>query len=60
MSPPKFKSSSSQQRTRGLGADPSSAKQGAREALKRKSFRVSHKRDLQLCIFGMCFLINSK
>ncbi|XP_030899137.2 nuclear protein MDM1 isoform X2 [Melopsittacus undulatus] len=39
VSPPKFKSSSSQQRTRGLGADPSSAKQGAREASKRRSFR---------------------
>ncbi|KFW04484.1 Nuclear protein MDM1, partial [Fulmarus glacialis] len=39
VSPPKFKSSSSQQRTRGLGTDPSSAKQGAREASKRRSFR---------------------
>ncbi|KFP72396.1 Nuclear protein MDM1, partial [Apaloderma vittatum] len=38
VSPPKFKSSSSQQRTRHLGTDPSSAKQGAREASKRKSF----------------------
>ncbi|XP_030336137.1 nuclear protein MDM1 isoform X3 [Strigops habroptila] len=39
VSPPKFKSSSSQQRTRGLGTDPSSAKQGAKEASKRRSFR---------------------
>ncbi|NWS40989.1 MDM1 protein, partial [Probosciger aterrimus] len=39
VSPPKFKSSSSQQRTRGLGTDPSSAKQGAREASTRRSFR---------------------
>ncbi|KFQ95545.1 Nuclear protein MDM1, partial [Nipponia nippon] len=39
VSPPKFKSSSSQQRTQGLGTDPSSAKQGAREASKRRSFR---------------------
>ncbi|KFZ52694.1 Nuclear protein MDM1, partial [Podiceps cristatus] len=39
VSPPKFKSSSSQQRTRGLGTDPSSAKQGAREASKRRSFQ---------------------
>ncbi|KFM03425.1 Nuclear protein MDM1, partial [Aptenodytes forsteri] len=39
VSPPKFKSSSSQQRTRGLGTDPSSAKRGAREASKRRSFR---------------------
>ncbi|NWS55148.1 MDM1 protein, partial [Chunga burmeisteri] len=39
VSPPKFKSSSSQQRTRGLRTDPSSAKQGAREASKRRSFR---------------------
>ncbi|KFQ48800.1 Nuclear protein MDM1, partial [Nestor notabilis] len=39
VSPPKFKSSSSQQRTRGLGTDPSSAKQGAREASKIRSFR---------------------
>ncbi|XP_074683379.1 nuclear protein MDM1 isoform X1 [Strix aluco] len=39
VSPPKFKSSSSQQRTRALGTDPSSAKQGAREASKRRSFR---------------------
>ncbi|NWS75062.1 MDM1 protein, partial [Crotophaga sulcirostris] len=35
VSPPKFKSSSSQQRTRGLGANTSSA----REALKRRSFQ---------------------
>ncbi|XP_074759002.1 nuclear protein MDM1 isoform X4 [Athene noctua] len=39
VSPPKFKSSSSQQRTRALGTDPSSAKQGAREASKRRSFQ---------------------
>ncbi|XP_074913925.1 nuclear protein MDM1 isoform X2 [Buteo buteo] len=39
VSPPKFKSSSSQQRTRGLGTDPSLAKQGAREASKRRSFQ---------------------
>ncbi|KFV57164.1 Nuclear protein MDM1, partial [Gavia stellata] len=39
VSPPKFKSSSSQQRTRGLGTDPSSAKQGAREASKRMPFQ---------------------
>ncbi|XP_010077822.1 PREDICTED: nuclear protein MDM1-like, partial [Pterocles gutturalis] len=39
VSPPKFKSSSSQQRTQGLGMDPSSANQGAREASKRRSFR---------------------
>ncbi|KAM6286733.1 nuclear protein MDM1 isoform 3-T4 [Spheniscus humboldti] len=39
VSPPKFKSSSSQQRTQGLGTDPSSAKRGAREASKRRSFR---------------------
>uniref|UniRef100_A0A8C0EKW7 Nuclear protein MDM1 n=1 Tax=Bubo bubo TaxID=30461 RepID=A0A8C0EKW7_BUBBB len=39
VSPPKFKSPSSQQRTRALGTDPSSAKQGAREASKRRSFR---------------------
>ncbi|KFQ84927.1 Nuclear protein MDM1, partial [Phoenicopterus ruber ruber] len=39
VSPPKFKSSSSHQRTRGLGTDPSSAKQGAREASKRRSFQ---------------------
>ncbi|XP_032855799.2 nuclear protein MDM1 isoform X2 [Tyto alba] len=39
VSPPKFKSSSSQRRTRGLGTDLSSAKQGAREAAKRRSFR---------------------
>ncbi|NXJ84719.1 MDM1 protein, partial [Trogon melanurus] len=43
VSPPKFKSSSSQQRTRRLGTDPSSAKQGAREASKRRSFLVSWK-----------------
>ncbi|NWH61338.1 MDM1 protein, partial [Geococcyx californianus] len=36
VSPPKFKSSSSQQRTRDLGANTSS---GAREALKRRSFQ---------------------
>ncbi|KGL95567.1 Nuclear protein MDM1, partial [Charadrius vociferus] len=35
VSPPKLKSSSSQQRTQGLGSDPSSAKQGARGASKR-------------------------
>ncbi|NWU65782.1 MDM1 protein, partial [Pterocles burchelli] len=39
VSPPKFKSSSSQQRTQDLGMDPSSANQGAREASKRRSFR---------------------
>ncbi|KAM6304317.1 nuclear protein MDM1 isoform 2-T5 [Podargus strigoides] len=39
VSPPKFKSSSSQQRTRGLGTDPFSAKQGAREVSKRRSFQ---------------------
>ncbi|XP_065599377.1 nuclear protein MDM1 [Cyrtonyx montezumae] len=39
VSPPKFKSSSSQQRMRSLGADPSSAKQGARDASQRRSFR---------------------
>ncbi|KFQ13537.1 Nuclear protein MDM1, partial [Leptosomus discolor] len=39
VSPPKFKSSSSQQRTRGLGTDRSSAKQGATEASKRRSFQ---------------------
>ncbi|XP_069629742.1 nuclear protein MDM1 isoform X5 [Haliaeetus albicilla] len=39
VSPPKFKSSSSQQRTRGLGTDPSSAKQSVREASKRRSFQ---------------------
>ncbi|NWW50493.1 MDM1 protein, partial [Pedionomus torquatus] len=39
VSPRKFKSSSSQQRTRGLGTDPSSAKQGAREASRRKSLQ---------------------
>ncbi|XP_026722745.1 nuclear protein MDM1 isoform X2 [Athene cunicularia] len=39
VSPPKFKSSSSHQRTRALGIDPSSAKQGAREASKRRSFQ---------------------
>ncbi|NXJ89163.1 MDM1 protein, partial [Corythaixoides concolor] len=39
VSPPRFKSSFSQQRTRVLGTDPSSAKQGAREASKRRSFR---------------------
>ncbi|OXB57071.1 hypothetical protein ASZ78_002942 [Callipepla squamata] len=45
VSPPKFKSSSSQQRMRSLGTDPSSVKQGAREASQRKSFRVSKKTD---------------
>ncbi|KFP53313.1 Nuclear protein MDM1, partial [Cathartes aura] len=39
VSPSKFKSSSSQQRTRSLGTDSSSAKQGVREASKRRSFR---------------------
>ncbi|KFV92935.1 Nuclear protein MDM1, partial [Eurypyga helias] len=39
VSPPKFKSSSSQQRTPGLGTDPSSAKEGTREASKRRSFQ---------------------
>ncbi|XP_040408809.1 nuclear protein MDM1 isoform X5 [Cygnus olor] len=39
VSPPKFRSSSSQPRVRGLGTDPSSAKQGIREATKRRSFR---------------------
>ncbi|NXU79369.1 MDM1 protein, partial [Oreotrochilus melanogaster] len=39
VSPPKFKSSSSQQRTRGLRTVPFSAKQGAREASKRRSFQ---------------------
>ncbi|NWR69775.1 MDM1 protein, partial [Centropus unirufus] len=39
VSPPKLKSSFSQQRTRGLGTDASSAKPGAREASKRRSFR---------------------
>ncbi|XP_054700494.1 nuclear protein MDM1 isoform X2 [Grus americana] len=39
VSPPKFKSSSSQQRTQGLGTDPSTAKQSAREASKRRSFQ---------------------
>ncbi|NXG62791.1 MDM1 protein, partial [Hemiprocne comata] len=39
VSPPKFKSSSSQQRTRGLGTVPSSAKQAAIEASKRRSFQ---------------------
>ncbi|XP_031445356.1 nuclear protein MDM1 isoform X2 [Phasianus colchicus] len=37
VSPPKFKSSSSRQRMRSLGTDPSSAKQGAREASQRSS-----------------------
>ncbi|XP_015711800.1 nuclear protein MDM1 isoform X3 [Coturnix japonica] len=37
VSPPKFKSSSSRQRN--LGTDPFSAKQGAREASQRRSFR---------------------
>ncbi|NXE26845.1 MDM1 protein, partial [Ardeotis kori] len=36
---PKFKSSSAQQRTRGLGTDLSSAKQSAREASKKRSFQ---------------------
>ncbi|XP_010189834.1 PREDICTED: nuclear protein MDM1, partial [Mesitornis unicolor] len=39
VSPPKLKSSSSQQRSRGLGTDPSSARQRAREASKKRSFR---------------------
>ncbi|XP_068791157.1 nuclear protein MDM1 isoform X5 [Struthio camelus] len=39
VSPPKSKSSSPQQKTRGLGTDPSPAKQGAREASQRRSFR---------------------
>ncbi|NWX40363.1 MDM1 protein, partial [Steatornis caripensis] len=39
VSPPKFKSSSSRQRAQGLGTDPSSAKQCAREASKRGSFQ---------------------
>ncbi|KAM9390428.1 LOW QUALITY PROTEIN: nuclear protein MDM1 [Phaethornis superciliosus] len=39
VSPPKFKSSSSQQRTRGLRTVPFSAKQGSREASKRRSFQ---------------------
>ncbi|KFZ57412.1 Nuclear protein MDM1, partial [Antrostomus carolinensis] len=39
VSPTKFKSSSSQQRTRGLGTDSYSAKQGARGASKRRSFQ---------------------
>ncbi|NXL94381.1 MDM1 protein, partial [Alectura lathami] len=39
VSPPKFKSSSSQQRMRASGAGPSSAKQGVREASQRRSFR---------------------
>ncbi|XP_075284467.1 nuclear protein MDM1 isoform X2 [Opisthocomus hoazin] len=39
VSPLKFKSSSAQQRTRGLGTDPSSAKQGAREPSKTRSFQ---------------------
>ncbi|NXN55209.1 MDM1 protein, partial [Rynchops niger] len=39
VSPPKLKPSSSQQRTRGLGTDPSSAKQGGREASKRRSLQ---------------------
>ncbi|NXS63235.1 MDM1 protein, partial [Brachypteracias leptosomus] len=38
VSPPKLKSSSSQQRTQGLGTNPSSAKQGAKEASKRRPF----------------------
>ncbi|XP_062423659.1 nuclear protein MDM1 [Rhea pennata] len=37
VSPPKSKSSSPQQRTRGLGTDPSPAKQDVREASKRRS-----------------------
>ncbi|KAI6079601.1 Nuclear protein MDM1 isoform X2 [Aix galericulata] len=39
VSPPKLRSSSSQPRVRGLGTDPSSAKQSIREATKRRSFR---------------------
>ncbi|NXW62801.1 MDM1 protein, partial [Eurystomus gularis] len=39
VSPPKLKSSSSQQRTRDLGTNPSSAKQDAKEASKRRPFR---------------------
>ncbi|KFV11051.1 Nuclear protein MDM1, partial [Tauraco erythrolophus] len=39
VSPPRFKASSSQQRTRVLEPDSSSAKQGARETSKRRSFR---------------------
>ncbi|XP_040451467.1 nuclear protein MDM1 isoform X1 [Falco naumanni] len=39
VSPPRCKSSSSQWRTQGLDTEPSSAKQGAREASKRRSFR---------------------
>ncbi|KFU89663.1 Nuclear protein MDM1, partial [Chaetura pelagica] len=39
VSPPKFKSLSSHQRAQGLGTVPSSAKQGAREASKRRSFQ---------------------
>ncbi|NXT75140.1 MDM1 protein, partial [Zapornia atra] len=43
VSPPKFKSS--QQRTRGLGTDPSTAKQGAREASKRRSMQPNVEAD---------------
>ncbi|XP_042728599.1 nuclear protein MDM1 isoform X2 [Lagopus leucura] len=39
VSPPKFKSSSSRQRMRSLGTEHSLAKQGAREASQRRSFR---------------------
>ncbi|XP_068017057.1 nuclear protein MDM1 isoform X2 [Melanerpes formicivorus] len=39
VSPPKLRSSSSQRRTRGLGAHPSAAKKGAREASKRRPFQ---------------------
>ncbi|NWH82480.1 MDM1 protein, partial [Piaya cayana] len=41
VSPPKFKSSSSQQRTRRLGTSISSTKPGAREASQRRSFRAN-------------------
>lgn len=43
VSPPKFKSSTSQQRMRSLGTDPSSVGQGAREASQRRSFRPGAK-----------------
>ncbi|KFV71859.1 Nuclear protein MDM1, partial [Dryobates pubescens] len=39
VSPPKLRSSSSQRRTRGLGAHPSAAMKGAREASKRRPFQ---------------------
>ncbi|NXN22680.1 MDM1 protein, partial [Nycticryphes semicollaris] len=39
LSPPKFKSSSSQQKAQGLGTDPPSVKQSAREASKRRSLQ---------------------